>query len=85
MRDASAGVLTLMDLKTVFSGRQAPPAGGVELTLRVQGTARPRIGVTDWSNGLGELPGYTPRPPGVDMPPAGPPTDTVVTTRIHQP
>ena len=62
-----------------------PPADGIELTLRVPGTERPRIGVSDWTNGLSGLPGYTERPDDVTMPPAGPPTDSVVVTRVYQP
>ena len=61
-----------------------PPEGGIELTLRVAGAQPPRIGLTDWTNGLDGLPGYTPRPPGVAMPPAGPPTDSVIVTRVYQ-
>jgi hypothetical protein len=62
-----------------------PPADGVELTLRIPGTRQPRIGITDWTNGLDGLPGYTERPPAVGMPPAGPPTDSVVVTRVYRP
>jgi hypothetical protein len=62
-----------------------PPADGVELTLRIPGTRQPRIGITDWTNGLDGLPGYTPRPPAVGMPPAGPPTDSLVVTRVYRP
>ena len=62
-----------------------PPADGIEITLRLRGTRAPRIGITDWTNGLDGLPGYTGRPPNVDMAPAGPPTDSVVVTRVYQP
>ena len=62
-----------------------PPPEGIEVTLRIPGTEAPRIGLTDMTNGLDGLPGYTPRPAGVSMPPAGPPTDSVVITRVVQP
>ena len=59
-----------------------PPPEGIEVTLRIPGTEPPRIGLTDMTNGLDGLPGYTPRPADVSMPPAGPPTDSVVITRV---
>jgi hypothetical protein len=62
-----------------------PPADGIELTLRIPGSQPPRIGLSDWTNGLDGLPGYTPRPTGVSMPPAGPPTDSVIVTRVVRP
>ena len=62
-----------------------PPPEGIEVTLRIPGTEPPRIGLTDMTNGLDGLPGYTPRPAGVSMPPAGPPTDSVVITRVVHP
>jgi hypothetical protein len=55
-----------------------PPPDGIEMTLRLRGTQPPRVGITDWTNGLERLPGYTERPSTVDMPPSGPPTDSVV-------
>jgi hypothetical protein len=62
-----------------------PPADGMELTLRVPGRDRPRIGMSDWTNGLDGLPGYTVRPAGVSIAPAGPPSDGVIVTRVVRP
>ncbi|NUP81125.1 MAG: hypothetical protein HOV96_26650, partial [Nonomuraea sp.] len=57
----------------------APPASGVEIELRVGGTARPRLAVTDLTLGLDGIPGHLPRPKDVDLAPfdGGLPTDSV--------
>jgi hypothetical protein len=49
-------------LRVVFSG---PPAGGVEALFTVEGGAAPSLRITDASDGLDGLPGYTPRPADV--------------------
>jgi hypothetical protein len=43
----------------------APPAGGVPVRVTVQGGGAPELRLTDGSDGLDGLPGYTPRPPDV--------------------
>ncbi|WP_336212313.1 M28 family peptidase [Nonomuraea sp. LPB2021202275-12-8] len=62
----------------------APPAGGVEFVLRVEGHGRPRMAVADVTLGLDGVPGHRPRPPGVDMTPSGGglPTDSVTVVRV---
>lgn len=59
----------------------APPAEGIELTLRTLGP--PRLACSDTSLGLDGLPGYRPRPADLDkMPATGDlDTDTVTVTR----
>jgi hypothetical protein len=49
-------------LRITYAG---PPAGGIEALVTVTGGAAPELRVTDGSDGLDGLPGYTPRPPGV--------------------
>ncbi|GAB3193411.1 hypothetical protein GCM10027261_08530 [Geodermatophilus arenarius] len=44
----------------------APPAQGVEATFTVDGDGPLRLRVVDGSDGLDDLPGFEPRPPGVD-------------------
>lgn len=63
----------------------APPAEGVEFTLRVAGAGRPRMAVADVTLGLGEIPGHRPRPAGVDKTPSGGglPTDSVTVVRTY--
>jgi hypothetical protein len=44
-----------------------PPADGVQLTLRIPTAGdRPSVYVSDYSVGLGAVPGAVPRPPGLD-------------------
>jgi hypothetical protein len=49
-------------LRITYAG---PPPGGIEALLTITGGAAPQLRVTDGSDGLDGLPGYTPRPPGV--------------------
>ncbi|MCV2491709.1 M28 family peptidase [Geodermatophilus sp. YIM 151500] len=44
----------------------APPADGVEAVLTVEGGGSPSLRAVDGSDGLAGLPGFEPRPPGVD-------------------
>jgi hypothetical protein len=44
----------------------APPAGGLQARFSVQGGGAASLRVVDGSNGLDGLPGFTPRPEGVD-------------------
>jgi hypothetical protein len=43
----------------------APPSGGVDAQLTVDGGSAPTLRLTDGSDGLDGLPGYRPRPPDV--------------------
>jgi len=45
----------------------APPAAGVEVTLTVRGAGPVRFRAMDGSDGLGGLPGFRARPPGVGI------------------
>jgi hypothetical protein len=45
----------------------APPPEGLEVTVTVDAGQKVRIQATDGSDGLEALPGYQPRPPGVDV------------------
>jgi hypothetical protein len=45
----------------------APPAAGVEVTLTVRGAGPVRFRAMDGSDGLGDLPGFRARPPGVGI------------------
>lgn len=62
----------------------APPADGIELRLELAGTGPVDLSVLDGSDGLADLPGFTPRPPDVGV--AGSHTSELVavtrTTRI---
>ncbi|MGI5269466.1 M28 family peptidase [Nonomuraea sp. CA-218870] len=62
----------------------APPARGVEFTLRVEGAARPRLAVADITLGLDGVPAHRARPAGVDLTPSGGglPTDSVTVVRV---
>ncbi|MDA0635049.1 M28 family peptidase [Nonomuraea sp. MCN248] len=62
----------------------APPERGVELTLRVEGAARPRMAVADVTLGLDGVPTHRSRPAGVDLAPSGDglPTDSVTVVRV---
>ena len=44
----------------------APPPGGLEATFTVEDGGPLRLRVVDGSDGLSGLPGFEPRPPGVD-------------------
>jgi hypothetical protein len=48
----------------VFSG---PPEGGLQASFSIQGTGPVTLRVVDGSDGLEGLPGYEPRPEGVDV------------------
>ncbi|MBB4935197.1 hypothetical protein F4561_006091 [Lipingzhangella halophila] len=63
-----------------------PPEGDVELTLRFTDEKRPELGVSDVSFGLAEVPGYSERPDGVVMEPAGggAPTDSIIVSHTHE-
>ncbi|WP_240619627.1 M20/M25/M40 family metallo-hydrolase [Blastococcus sp. TF02-8] len=45
----------------------APPAGGLQASFSVAGDGPVRLRATDASEGLEDLPGYQPRPDGVDV------------------
>ncbi|MDR6867155.1 hypothetical protein J2Y69_001754 [Microbacterium resistens] len=45
----------------------APPADGLDLTLRIKGSGPLTLRVMDGSDGLSELPGFIPRPDGVGV------------------
>ncbi|MDY7090029.1 MAG: hypothetical protein SYR96_33665 [Actinomycetota bacterium] len=45
----------------------APPADGIEIKLTVRGTGQVKFRAMDGSDGLTELPGFKPRPPGVGV------------------
>jgi hypothetical protein len=49
-------------LRITYAG---PPPGGIEALIMVTGGRALTLRVTDGSDGLDGLPGYTPRPPGV--------------------
>ncbi|WP_420123963.1 M28 family peptidase [Nakamurella sp.] len=51
-------------LSVVF---HAPPADGIDVTLRLGGTGPAELHVQDGSDGLDGLPGFTPRPAGVGI------------------
>jgi hypothetical protein len=44
----------------------APPADGLRVSVTVEGKGEVQLRVTDGSDGLSGLPGYRPRPDGVD-------------------
>jgi hypothetical protein len=50
-------------LRVTYAG---PPAGGIEALLTVTGGRTLTLRVTDGSDGLDGLPGWTPRPAGVE-------------------
>ncbi|NRQ40382.1 M20/M25/M40 family metallo-hydrolase [Nonomuraea sp. NN258] len=62
----------------------APPGTGVEIELRVPGTERPRLAVTDLTMGLESIPGHRARPADVDLMPSmgSLPTDSVSVVRV---
>lgn len=64
----------------------APPEEGVRMTVRVEGTDRPELAVSDATLGLEDLPGFEPRPDGVDVAPSLGviSSDTVIITGSHQ-
>ncbi len=45
----------------------APPAGGLTVELTLQSTAPATVRVMDGSDGLDDVPGFTPRPPGIGI------------------
>jgi hypothetical protein len=57
-----------VDIRDRFAAvLHAPPADGVEIVLEVPGTGPVPLRVIDASTGLGGLPGFVPRPPGVGI------------------
>jgi hypothetical protein len=62
-RNAPAEALGQDRLRVTF---HAPSADGVQATFDVQGDATLSLRVIDGSDGLGGLPGFRPRPAGVD-------------------
>lgn len=64
----------------------APPAEGVRLSVRVEGTDRPELAVSDATLGLQDLPEFDPRPAEVVVAPSlgAISSDTVIITRAHQ-
>lgn len=62
-RDVPADALGEDRLWVTFHG---PPAEGVEATFTVDGGGPLSLRVVDGSDGLARLPGFEPRPPGVD-------------------
>lgn len=61
-----------------------PPPEGIRLTLRLPGSERPRISLSDYTVGLAQLPGIAPRPTDLDRSPDHS-SDLVVVGRAHQP
>jgi hypothetical protein len=61
-----------------------PPRDGIRVTLRLQGTKRPRISLSDYTVGLEQIPGFTPRPPHLDRSPDHS-SDLLVVRRTHEP
>jgi hypothetical protein len=67
-------------LRITYAG---PPAGGIEALITITGGRARSVRVTDGSDGLDGLPGYTPRPPGVQA--AGThSSDLVLVTSVHR-
>jgi hypothetical protein len=62
-RDVPADALGTDRLWLTF---HAPPTGGVEATFTVEGGGPLTLRVVDGSDGLDGLPGFEPRPAGVD-------------------
>ena len=60
--DVPASALGGDRLRLTFTG---PRAGGVEALFTVEGGSAPALRLTDGSDGLAGLPGYTPRPAGI--------------------
>lgn len=62
-----------------------PPEEGVAMTVHVEGTDRPELAVSDATLGLEDIPGFEPRPAGVDLAPSLGviSTDTAIITRSH--
>ncbi|PSK95914.1 peptidase M28-like protein [Murinocardiopsis flavida] len=65
----------------------APRKGDLRFTVAVEGDRAPRIGVSETTLGMADLPGYRPRPPGLAvMPSTGAlPSDTVTVSRTLEP
>jgi len=61
-----------------------PPPNGFTLTLQLRGSTVPQLYVSDYTVGLEQLPGLTPRPPGLDRSPYHS-SDIVVVGRTFRP
>jgi hypothetical protein len=61
-----------------------PPPNGFTLTLRLRGSTDPQLYVGDYTAGLEQLPGFTPRPPALDRSPYHT-SDIVVAGRTFRP
>jgi hypothetical protein len=61
-----------------------PPPNGFTVTLHLRGSAVPQLYVSDYTVGLQQLPGFTPRPPGLDRSPYHS-SDIVVVGRTFRP
>ncbi|MDQ3763011.1 MAG: M20/M25/M40 family metallo-hydrolase [Actinomycetota bacterium] len=59
------------------------PAEGIDVTLRVSQQRPLRIAAYDLTQGLSEVPGFVPRPPGIERPPRTG-SDAVVVTRTYE-
>ena len=62
-RDVPAGALGEDHLEFTF---HAPPAEGLQVSFTIKGGGAAKLRVMDGSDGLSGLPGYVPRPDGVD-------------------
>jgi hypothetical protein len=60
-----------------------PPPNGFTLTLRLRGSAAPQFYVGDYTVGLEQLPGFTPRPPALDRSPHHRPVNPLVEDRLQ--
>jgi hypothetical protein len=63
-RDVPADALGKDRLRFTF---HAPPAQGLQVSYTIEGGSAAKLRVTDGSDGLSGLPGYVPRPDGVDV------------------
>jgi hypothetical protein len=63
-RDVAADALGKDSLTVTF---HAPPAQGLQVSFTIEGHGAASLRVMDGSDGLAGLPGYVPRPAGVDM------------------
>jgi hypothetical protein len=61
-----------------------PPADGITVTLRLPGRDEPALAVSDHTVGLATVPGFVPRPAGVDRSHAHS-SDLLVVGRVHPP
>jgi hypothetical protein len=61
-----------------------PPPNGFTVTMRLRGSAVPQLYVSDYTVGLEQLPGFTPRPPALDRSPYHS-SDIVVVGRTLRP